>query len=141
MPHPVKKPRITQPWGRPNARYKAGRHTGIDYGCAIGTDILAVNKGKVVKVFVDKSYGNVVVVRSKHEGKFYQVWYCHLQKSLVKQGDTVEEGQHIAESGNTGNSTGPHLHLETRVSPFRYGNDVACPFINDPKVVDPKAKK
>ena len=42
MPNPVEKPRVTQPWGKPNKRYKAGRHTGIDYGMPVGTPMLAV---------------------------------------------------------------------------------------------------
>lgn len=148
MPHPVQKPRITQPWGKPNPRYKAGRHTGIDYGCPIGTPVQSVHNGLVLSVLKDRSYGNVVVVRSKHQGKFYQTWYCHLDTIAVKPRQRVAEGQVIARSGNTGNSTGPHLHLETRVAPFRYGSDVATPFIDDPRVVygskrvaTPKAEK
>ena len=140
MPHPFKRPRITQPWGKKNPRYKAGRHTGIDYGVRQGTKVHAVHGGKVIKVFFDKSYGNVVIVRSKHEGKFYQTWYCHLKESCVSKGERVEEGQCVALSGNTGNSTGPHLHLETRVFPFRYGNDVASPFIDDKKAIHKDAK-
>jgi murein DD-endopeptidase MepM/ murein hydrolase activator NlpD len=148
MPHPYDKPRITQPWGKPNPRYKAGRHTGIDYGVPIGTPTKAVASGLVISVLKDKSYGNVVVVKSKHEGKEYQTWYCHLNTIAVKPRESVVEGQVIAMSGNTGNSTGPHLHLETRVAPFRYGSDVATPFIDDPKVAygskgveAPKVKK
>ena len=135
MPHPVVKPKITQPWGKPNPRYKAGRHTGIDYGMPIGTPLLAIANGIIEAVMVDKSYGNVVKLKCEHNGKTYHVLYCHLSEPKVKARQAVKIGDTIALSGNTGNSTGPHLHLETRVAPFRYGNDVACPFIEDPAVV------
>jgi len=131
--HPVSNPRITNPYGKPNTRYLAGYHTGIDYGCRVGTRIKSIAKGKVVQVFSSKAYGLVVVVRSKKDGKFYRNYYCHLSAQLVKKGQRVEEGEVIALSGNTGNSTGPHLHLETRVRPFGYRNNVKNPFIDDPK--------
>jgi murein DD-endopeptidase MepM/ murein hydrolase activator NlpD len=131
--HPVKPARITNPYGKPNPRYAAGVHTGIDYGCKIGTKIHSIANGKVVKVFTSKAYGHVVVVRTKHEGKFYQNWYCHLSKALVKEGKRVKQSDVIALSGNTGNSTGPHLHLETRVRPYAYRSHTANPFIKDPR--------
>lgn len=131
--HPVAKPRITQPYGKPNPRYIAGYHTGIDYGCRVGTRIKSIADGKVLKVFSSKAYGLVVVVRSKHEGKLYRNYYCHLSKSLVKRGQKVKQDETIALSGNTGNSTGPHLHLETRVRPYKYKDNCKNPFIKDPK--------
>ena len=131
--HPVKPARITNPYGKPNPRYAAGVHTGIDYGCRVGTPVRSINNGKVVKIFRSKAYGNVVVVRSKKDGKFYQNWYCHLSAAKVKEGKRVKEGDVIALSGNTGNSTGPHLHLETRKRPYAYRNHVPNPFISDPK--------
>jgi murein DD-endopeptidase MepM/ murein hydrolase activator NlpD len=131
--HPVAKPRITNPYGKPNKRYIAGYHTGIDYGCKIGTNVVSINRGKVVSVMNSKAYGITVVIRSKKNGKFYRNYYCHLSKPAVKKGQSVKKGQTIALSGNTGNSTGPHLHLETRVSPYAYRNNVANPFIKDPK--------
>lgn len=132
--HPVKPARITNPYGKPNPRYKAGLHTGIDYGCSIGTKIKSIANGKVLRIFTDKSYGHVVVVRSKLNGKFYQNWYCHLSKPMVKEGKRVKAGDVIALSGNTGNSTGPHLHLETRERPYLYRNHTKNPFIDDPRV-------
>ena len=131
--HPVSRPRITNPYGKPNKRYLAGYHTGIDYGCRVGTRVKSIAKGKVIQVFTSKAYGNVVVVRSKKDGKFYRNYYCHLSAAVAKKGQSVQEGEVIALSGNTGNSTGPHLHLETRVRPFGYRNNVANPFIDDPK--------
>ena len=131
--HPVSRPRITNPYGKPNKRYLAGYHTGIDYGCRVGTRVKSIHKGKVIQVFTSKAYGLVVVVRSKKDGKFYRNYYCHLSAAVAKKGQRVKEGEVIALSGNTGNSTGPHLHLETRVRPFRYRNNVANPFIDDPK--------
>lgn len=138
MTAPVKNPKVTQPWGRPNPRYKAGRHTGIDFGMPVGTPLFAVAGGKV-RLLNDKSYGLVVVVSYEHAGIKYEDWFCHMSKQEVANGATVTAGQQIGLSGNTGNSTGPHLHLETRIAPFRYGNDVAHPILTIAGIVDPKA--
>jgi murein DD-endopeptidase MepM/ murein hydrolase activator NlpD len=62
-----------------------------------------------------------------------------MSKPTVKKGQKVEEGTELGLSGNTGNSTGPHLHLETRVAPFRYGNDVSNPFLDMPGIIDKNA--
>ena len=124
---PVKNPRITQQYGKPNTRYKAGRHTGLDLAMPIGTQLFSIVDGVVVDTSFDKSYGNKVVIEYLWDGVKYQDWFCHLDKAEVTKGQTVKAGQPIAKSGNTGNSTGPHLHLETRIAPFRYGNDVAHP--------------
>lgn len=142
MALPVNNPRITQPWGKPNTRYKAKRHTGIDFGVAVGTPVLAITNATVSKVLNDKSYGLVVAIEYIHNNVKYETWYCHLSKQDVKVGSAVSAGQQLGLSGNTGNSTGPHLHLETRIAPFRYGNDVACPIlISMSGTIDPNAPK
>jgi hypothetical protein len=139
MGNPLKKVKISQPWGRPNPRYAAKRHTGIDYACPVGTPVLAIVNATVKAVLTDKAYGKVVVITYKVDGVKYDTWYCHLSAQSVKVGAKVAEGDVLGKSGNTGNSTGPHLHLETRIKPFRYGNDVACPVLLDPKVIDQHA--
>lgn len=139
MTFPVANPKVTQGWGRPNPRYKAGRHTGIDFGMPVGTELFTIVGGRVVDVSFDKSYGNKVVIEYTTNGVKYQDWFCHIEKALVVKGQEVRPGTKIALSGNTGNSTGPHLHLETRVTPFRYGNDVAHPVLVLDGIVDPKA--
>lgn len=141
MSVPVVNPRVTQAWGRPNPRYKAGRHTGIDFGMPVGTQLNSITEGTVVDTSFDKSYGNKVVIEYTHNGVKYQDWYCHLDKAEVAKGAEVRPGQKIALSGNTGNSTGPHLHLETRIAPFRYGNDVAHPVLELDGIVDKGAKQ
>lgn len=139
MASPVKNPKISQPWGRPNPRYAAKRHTGIDYACPVGTPVFAVAAGTIKDVITDKSYGKVVVLTCASDKGTVDIWYCHLSEQQVKKGQKVEDGTQLGLSGNTGNSTGPHLHLETRVAPFRYGNDVSNPFIEDPAVIDKNA--
>jgi len=139
MTYPVANPRVTQPWGKPNPRYKAKRHTGIDFGMPSGTDLFTVADGKVVDVSFDKSYGNKVVIEYIHNGVKYQDWFCHLTRALVAKGASVRTGQKIGVSGNTGNSTAPHLHLETRIAPFRYGNDVGHPKLILDGIVHPDA--
>src|SRR5690606_17444094 len=90
-------------------------HNGVDFGTPIGTDIKAVDAGYVAEEAFDPSgYGAYI--------KIVHGWgeslYAHLAQTLMTVGDTVQAGQFIAASGNTGNSTGPHLHFGLRVSPF-----------------------
>lgn len=139
MALPVKNPKITQQYGKPNTRYKAGVHTGLDLGMPVGTQLFSIVDGTVVDTSFDKSYGNKVVIEYTHNGVKYQDWFCHLDKAEVIKGQAVKAGQPIAKSGNSGNSTGPHLHLETRIAPFRYGNDVAHPCLEIPNFVHPDA--
>jgi murein DD-endopeptidase MepM/ murein hydrolase activator NlpD len=107
---PIKDAKITTPYGKKGKMWSRGYHTGIDVACKVGTDIIAVADGKIENANWGKSYGVQLV--QKVEGGW--VIYAHLSKTLVKPGDKVVKGQHIAESGNTGNSSGPHLHFEQR---------------------------
>jgi len=90
--------------------WSKGYHTGIDYAVPVGTDVLAVADGKIENASWGKSYGTALV--QKLDGGWFI--YAHLSSTLVKPGDKVKAGQVIAKSGNTGNSTGPHLHVELR---------------------------
>ena len=87
-------------------------HRGIDIPSAVGTDIYAAQTGKVIVATKHSSYGNYIVV---DHGGGISTLYAHCSKLLVKVGDTVKQGDHIAEMGATGNVTGPHLHFEVRV--------------------------
>jgi murein DD-endopeptidase MepM/ murein hydrolase activator NlpD len=107
---PIKDAKITTPYGKKGKMWSRGYHTGIDVACPVGTDIIAVADGKIENANWGKSYG-VQLVQAVEGG---WVIYAHLSKTLVKAGDKVVKGQHIAESGNTGNSSGPHLHFEQR---------------------------
>ncbi len=86
-------------------------HKGIDLGCPSGTKVHAARRGDVVFSGYEEGYGNLVVV--EHEFG-YRSYYGHLSRKVVKMGDSVKPGQVIAFSGNTGRSTGPHLHFEIR---------------------------
>jgi murein DD-endopeptidase MepM/ murein hydrolase activator NlpD len=107
---PIKDAKITTPYGKKGKMWSRGYHTGIDVACPVGTDIIAVADGKIENANWGKSYG-VQLVQAVEGG---WVIYAHLSKALVKAGDKVTKGQHIGESGNTGNSSGPHLHFEMR---------------------------
>jgi len=110
MALPIKDGKITTPYKKEGKMWSKGYHTGVDFAVPSGTDVLAVADGKVEAANWGKSYGTQVV--QKVEGGW--VIYAHLSKSLVKAGDMLTKGQHIGESGNTGNSSGPHLHFEMR---------------------------
>jgi murein DD-endopeptidase MepM/ murein hydrolase activator NlpD len=83
-------------------------HPGIDFNAKPGTQVLAAGNGIVIKAKQDPELGNVIEI--KHTEGFTSL-YAHCQKLLVNQGDSVSRGQLIAEVGNTGRSTGPHLHF------------------------------
>lgn len=82
-------------------------HNGIDIAVSENTDALAVRSGVVTYVGTSKTYGNLLKFKTD-DG--FTVMYAHLNKSLVNVGDKIKQGQKIAKTGNTGLSTGPHLH-------------------------------
>lgn len=90
-------------WGR--------QHKGIDLAVSIGTTVYAADGGTVVEAQYSGSYGNVVMIDHQNG---QETRYAHNSKLLVKKGDKVYQGQPIAKSGNTGRSTGPHVHFEIR---------------------------
>ncbi len=104
---------------------KQNFHTGIDLGgVKQGTDVYAVMSGKVKKASSDKISGNYVIL--EHENGFTSC-YCHLKDQTVKTGDIVENGQIIGHVGNTGQSTGTHLHFHMKkdgvyLDPLNYFN-------------------
>lgn len=85
-------------------------HSGIDFPVSYGTPVMAVADG-VIRTQWNSAYGNMVVLTAK-DGT--EVWYCHLSTYKIPSGTAVKAGDVIAFSGNSGNSTGPHLHLEVR---------------------------
>ncbi len=90
-------------------------HNGIDFGIPVGTEIKATMSGKVVYAgWNSQGYGNLVIV----ENGPYRTYFAHLSRIPVKIGDTVASGSVVGISGNTGNSTGPHLHYEVRKNQY-----------------------
>lgn len=107
---PIKDGKITTKYGKKGKMWSKGYHTGVDFAVPVGTDIVAVADGKIENASWGKAYGTALV--QKVEGGW--VIYAHLSKTFVKAGDAVKAGEVIAKSGNTGNSSGPHLHFEYR---------------------------
>ncbi|HCS88289.1 MAG TPA: peptidase M23 [Bacteroidales bacterium] len=87
-------------------------HSGMDFTAPVGTDVYATGNGQIVFVGWKQGYGNTVVLS---HGFDYTTLYAHLSKPLVKVGQRVKRGDIIALVGNTGKSTGPHLHYEVRL--------------------------
>lgn len=104
-------------WGRITSgfgyRAQFGRmHKGVDFAMASGDTVRVPLPGRIDRVdFERHGYGHFVVVR--HDNGM-ETRYAHLSSVFVREGEYVSQGQPIALSGNTGNSTGPHLHFETR---------------------------
>lgn len=106
---------ITQGFGKADAAVKDlyAFHSGIDFALPEGTPVLAVCDGMIQQVGSDEAgYGNYVIVRPN--GSVAGYLYGHLSKVAVEQNQYVAEGDVIGYSGNSGLSTGPHLHFEAR---------------------------
>ena len=87
--------------------HKQENHNGLDIAVAEGTDVIAVKSGMVTEVRTSATYGKVLQYETA-DG--YTVMYAHLSEVLVQEGEEIRQGQIVARSGNTGLSTGPHLH-------------------------------
>ncbi|MCX6179030.1 MAG: M23 family metallopeptidase [Chlorobiales bacterium] len=104
-------------------------HAGIDFSVPEGTKVQSAGDGIVAYAGYDKGYGQKVTI---NHGYGYKTIYAHLSKSLVRQGQRIKQGEIIALSGNTGVSTGPHMHYEVHkdnkiVNPTAYFFDGANP--------------
>lgn len=110
---PVESYELSAGFGSGGSRWARG-HTGQDFAVPIGTPVRAVGAGRVVRVSCGGAFGIEVVVQ--HPGGYY-TQYAHLAAVTVDQGERVLAGQWVGQSGTSGNSTGPHLHFEVRVTP------------------------
>ncbi|MBR7889173.1 peptidoglycan DD-metalloendopeptidase family protein [Marinomonas sp. A79] len=108
--------RISSPFNANRLHPITGRkspHNGVDLATPIGTELLATGDGVVTRVTSHKYAGKYIVI--DYTGP-YGSRYLHLSKALVKKGQRVKRGQVVALSGNTGRSTGPHLHYELHIN-------------------------
>lgn len=117
--------RISSPFGM----RAMGDHRGIDFAVPVGTPVVAAHAGTIVEVRESPSYGNMIRIRG-NDG--IDTLYAHLSSFGVQQGQQVAAGQQIALSGNTGRSTGPHLHFEAirngvKIDPAPLMGEVAAP--------------
>ena len=99
-------------------------HDGIDIAAGTGTPVAAARDGVVTRVGWSNTFGNYITYITE-DG--YEIKYAHLSKSLAEKGAAVKQGQIIAESGNTGLTTGPHLHYSIMdstgyIDPYAYVN-------------------
>jgi murein DD-endopeptidase MepM/ murein hydrolase activator NlpD len=132
---PIKLGVVTFPYW---AKYRNGtRHKGIDYRAQIGTPVLAAVGGVVVHAgrhVYRKGWGyafgiHVIVDNDNFANGEKALWagYCHLNSASVKRGDRVAAGDLVGASGNTGRTTGPHLHFQIMASRLWHPNNARNP--------------
>jgi murein DD-endopeptidase MepM/ murein hydrolase activator NlpD len=115
----MRKVRVSQRYGI-KGNWAAGHHTGIDLAVPTGTPVRSVGPGRVVFAGRAGDYGKAVTIRMT-DGKY--TLFAHMSKVSVKAGKRVHAGTWLGRSGNTGRSTGPHLHFEVRKK-RGYGSDI-----------------
>ena len=121
MALPIKDGKITTAYNRKCCRVEGAkktphywtecRHKGVDFKAAVNTPVYAVADGKMTNASWGKSYGSQIV-QILPDGSFWI--YAHLSKLTKSAGNSIAKGELIGYSGNTGNSSAPHLHCERR---------------------------
>lgn len=118
---------ITQLWGENPAIYRQFLydgvpllgHNGVDFATPVGVPLLSTDDGQVIQAAFDHGgFGNFVLIRHS----WGESVYAHLSRVSVRVNQTLRRGQHIGDSGNTGNSTGPHLHFAIRMANYTRGD-------------------
>lgn len=107
---PLSSYRLTATFGQSSGLWSS-THTGLDFAAPVGTPIMSVTNGTVTSAEYAGAYGNQIIVTTD-EGE--ELWYCHMNEFAASVGDTVSAGDVLGYVGSTGNSTGPHMHLEVR---------------------------
>lgn len=115
--------RISSTYGRrvdPVTKVEGAMHYGTDFATPVGTPVVAAYDGKIFKAgWQDEKdskvgFGLRVWQTAKIDGKSVALFYAHLSELAVKEGDVITAGTRVGLSGNTGKSSGPHLHFEVR---------------------------
>jgi len=106
--YPLNTQNITSYFGNRRINYAVQFHDGIDFSARIGETVMAAMDGIVTVAVFHRQHGNYITITHSNG---YKTLYSHLSLISVKEGEIVKRGQKIGESGNTGNSTGPHLHF------------------------------
>lgn len=115
-------------WRRDPFTGKLSLHNGMDFH-ARSNEVYAMMVGEVIKMGHDKRSGNYVTIRHGN----YTVSYCHLSKVLVRKNTVVKAGEVVAISGNTGRSTGEHLHLSAKYKSKYINPNILLDFIKEAK--------
>ncbi len=121
---PIVKGWLSSPYGNRADPFtgKKDWHPGIDFAALAGSEVIATAAGVVTTVGSKSGYGKFIEI---NHGDGFSTRYAHNKELLVKKGDMVKKGQVIAKVGNTGRSTGPHVHYEImkngrKLNPYRY---------------------
>lgn len=130
----VGSPRISTEFMAPGTG-SLGKHLGIDCAVPTGTAVYAPGDGKVTQVYTGVSGGKTIEIQI--HGMLWR--FLHLSKQLVRAGQLVEEGQHIGDSGATGQVTGPHLHVDARLDGTLW--NASLKNYRDPRVVVEEANR
>lgn len=126
--YPMDKMVVNSPygWRRDPFTGKQKLHNGIDFH-ARSNEVYAMMEGEVIKVGHDKYSGGYVTIRHGN----YTVSYCHLSKALVRKNTVVKPGEVVAITGNTGRSTGEHLHLSAKYKGKYINPNILLDFIKE----------
>lgn len=112
--HPVPGFPVSQPYGVPNSRYPlTGHHIGTDYATPIGTPVRMPVSGNFIHSGYTPALGSFLVVEYTYRGRRYQSRFAHLENiTRYRRGEAVPQGDIIGRTGNSGDSSGPHLHVD-----------------------------
>ncbi|MGA9466552.1 MAG: peptidoglycan DD-metalloendopeptidase family protein [Exiguobacterium marinum] len=128
--------RLSQGFGAASGQFGYTFHNGLDIAAKTGTPIYAAEAGTVTKVSSSGPYGNHVQIEHNVDGQKWTTVYAHMHKVDVKKGQTVRQGEPIGQLGNTGNSSGSHLHFEIHKGDYNFSATSAGNAVNPMKVAE-----
>lgn len=128
--------RFSQGFGSASGQFGYTFHNGLDIAAKTGTPVYAAEAGKVTKVSSSGPYGNHIQIEHNVDGQKWTTVYAHLHKVDVKTGQSVRQGEPIGQIGNTGNSSGPHLHFEIHKGDYNFSASSAGNAVDPMKLAE-----
>lgn len=128
--------RLSQGYGPASGQFGYTFHNGLDIAANVGTPIYAAAAGTVTDVKSGGPYGKHVFIEHEIDGQKWTTVYAHMHKNEVREGQAVLQGEGIGQIGNTGNSSGPHLHFEVHQGKYAYSPNSAGNTVNPMDVTE-----